>query len=229
MRKLPPTVISLGGSLIAPKKGLDTLFLKKFRTMIRRRISKGERFIIVCGGGATARTYQQAGKDLGRLNSEDIDWLGIHSTRLNAHLVRALFNGEAHASIVTNPNDPPRFKEAVLVAAGWRPGWSTDYIATLLANEFDAEVVINLSDIDHVYSADPRKDKNAVPLDTVSWEKFRKIVGDKWDPGANLPFDPVASQRAQKLGITVKMIEGQALKEINSALAGRKFIGTIIS
>lgn len=229
MRKLPPTVISLGGSLIAPKKGIDTEFLKSFRTLIRRRIKKGERFIFVCGGGATARQYQHAAKGLGRLTREDIDWLGIHSTRLNAHLVRAMFNGDAHESVVTNPNDPPRFRESILVAAGWRPGWSTDYIAVLLANEFDAEVVINLSDIDRVYSADPKKDKNAVPLDKVSWAEFRKIVGDKWDPGANLPFDPVASKRAQKLGLTVMMVKGQALKDVSAALAGKKFEGTVIS
>ena len=228
MKKIPPTVISLGGSLIAPKSGIDTAFLKKFRAMIRRRTAKGERFIFVCGGGRTARQYQHAAMGLGRLTREDIDWLGIHSTRLNAHLVRAMFNGDAHASVATNPNDPPRFREPILVAAGWRPGWSTDYIAVLLANEFDAEVVINLSDIDHVYSADPKKDRSAVPLECVTWKEFRKIVGDKWDPGANLPFDPVASKRAQKLGLTVKMVKGSALKEVASALAGRAFDGTTI-
>lgn len=229
MKKKAPIIISLGGSLIAPKKGIDIAFLKKFRTLIRRRIGKGERFIIVCGGGVTARNYQKAARGLGRLTREDIDWLGIHSTRLNAHLVRAMFNGDAHATVVTNPNDPPRFRESVLVAAGWRPGWSTDYIAVLLANEFDAEVVINLSDVDHVYSADPKKDPKAVPLTEVSWKDFRRIVGDRWDPGANLPFDPVASKRAQKLGLVVKMVKGQSLSDVGASLAGRRFDGTVIS
>lgn len=227
-RKRLPTVISLGGSLIAPKKGIDTAFLKRFRTLIRRRTGQGERFVIVCGGGVTARNYQKAARGLGRLTREDIDWLGIHSTRLNAHLIRAMFNGDAHASVVTNPNDPPRFREPILVAAGWRPGWSTDYIAVLLANEFDAEVVINLSDIDYVYSADPKKDRSAVPLECVDWARFRGIVGDTWDPGANLPFDPVASRRAQKLGLTVKMVKGQSLKDVAAALAGKRFTGTVI-
>lgn len=228
MHKTLPTVISLGGSLIAPVKGIDTAFLKRFRTMIRRRISRGERFILVCGGGVTARHYQAAAKKLGHLTREDIDWLGIHSTRLNAHLVRAMFDGDAHASVITNPNDPPRFRESILVAAGWRPGWSTDYIAVLLANEFGAKTVINLSDINHVYSADPKTDKTAVPLEHVTWKEFRRIVGDRWDPGANLPFDPVASKRAQKLGLTVKMVKGQSSRDVVAALVGKRFTGTVI-
>lgn len=231
-----PVIISLGGSLIAPKhvprqdagSGIDTAFLKKFRSLILRRVRAGERFIIVCGGGATARAYQKAALEVGRLTREDVDWLGIHSTRLNAHLVRAMFNGRAHPSVVTNPNDPPRFTEPVLVAAGWRPGWSTDYIAVLLANEFDAEVVVNLSDIDRVYSADPKKDPGAVPLDRVSWKEFRALVGDVWDPGANLPFDPVASKRGEKLGLAVKMVNGRSFRDISAALSGRRFNGTII-
>lgn len=226
--KKRPIIISLGGSLIAPKSGIDTDFLKKFKQLILRRVAKGERFILVCGGGATARQYQHAGMKLGGLTREDVDWLGIHSTRLNAHLVRAMFNGKAHAAVVTNPNDPPRFREPVLVASGWKPGWSTDYIAVLLANEFDAEVVLNLSDIDYVYSADPKKDKKAVPLECVSWKGFRKIVGNKWDPGANLPFDPVASKRGEKLGLTVKMVKGKSLKDVGAAIAGRRFKGTVI-
>ena len=228
MKKKRPSIISLGGSLIVPRSGIDTVFLNKFKKLIMKRIAIGERFIIVCGGGTTARQYQKATKELGRLTREAVDWLGIHSTRLNAHLVRAMFNGKAHATVVTNPNDPPRFNEPVLIAAGWKPGWSTDYIAALLAREFDAKTVLNLSDVDYVYSADPKKDKNAVPLECVNWKNFRKIVGSKWDPGANLPFDPVASKLSEKLGITVKMVKGKSFKDVGAAISGKKFKGTVI-
>ena len=228
MKKKRPIIISLGGSLIVPKTGIDTIFLKAFKKLILKRIATGERFVIVCGGGATARNYQRAVRQLGRLTREDVDWLGIHSTRLNAHLVRALFNGKAHTAVITNPNDPPRFHEPILVAAGWKPGWSTDYIAALLAREFDAKTVINLSDIDYVYSADPKKDKKAVPLECVSWKDFRKIVGNKWDPGANLPFDPVAAKLGEKLGLIVKMVKGQSLIDVKAAIACKKFKGTVI-
>ncbi|WKZ29536.1 MAG: UMP kinase [Patescibacteria group bacterium] len=226
--KKTPIIISLGGSLIVPKTGIDVAFLKSFKAFIAKRVAKGERFVLICGGGSTARQYQKAAKDVGHLSSEDVDWIGIHSTRLNAHLLRTIFQKLAHSTVIKNPHAPPRFREPVLIAAGWKPGWSTDYCATLLASSLGATTVLNLSDIDYVYSADPRKNAKAKPLPKLDWKAFRKMIGNRWDPGANVPFDPVAAKLAQRLGLTVKMIKGRALGEISKALDGKAFKGTVI-
>jgi uridylate kinase len=223
-----PIIISLGGSLIAPKAGIDVRFLRSFKALIQRRVAKGERFVVICGGGATARQYQKAARAVGRLSREDVDWIGIHSTRLNGHLMRTVFQRLAHPSVVKNPLAPPRFHEPVLVAAGWKPGWSTDYCATLLASSLGATTVLNLSDIDYVYSADPKKDPKARPLPCLDWAAFRKLVGNRWDPGANHPFDPVAAKMAQRLGLTVKMVRGRDLKQVEKAITGKPFKGTLI-
>ena len=224
-----PTIVSLGGSLIVPKEGgIDVAFLKKFKQFIVKRVARGERFVFICGGGSTARNYQKAARAVGRLSREDVDWIGIHSTRLNAHLLRTIFQRLAHPTVVKNPLAPPRFREPILIAAGWKPGWSTDYCATLLASSLGATTVLNLSDIDYVYSADPRKDPKAVPLPKLDWKTFRKMIGNRWDPGANLPFDPVAAKLAQRLGLTVKMMKGRAFGEIAKALDGKAFKGTVI-
>jgi len=226
--KKAPVIISLGGSLIVPKTGIDTAFLRRFKAFIAKRVSKGERFVLICGGGATARQYQKAAKAVGQLSREDVDWIGIHSTRLNAHLLRTIFQRLAHMTVIKNPLAPPRFREPVLIAAGWKPGWSTDYCATLLASSLGATTVLNLSDIDHVYSADPRKDPKARPLEYIGWKAFRRMVGNRWDPGANVPFDPVAAKMAERIGLEVKMIEGHSLDEIGKALDGKPFKGTVI-
>ena len=226
--KRPPIIISLGGSLIVPKSGIDIAFLKQFKSLISRRIAKGDRFVIICGGGSTARQYQAAARAVGQLTHEDIDWLGIHATRLNGHLMRAIFHRQSHPTIVKNPNAPPRFREPILIAAGWKPGWSTDYDAVLLASGLGATTVINLSDMDYVYSADPRKDRNAKPVKRIDWKAFRKLVGNKWDPGLNAPFDPVASELAARIGLTVKMIRGRSVKDVERAIAGEPFKGTMI-
>ena len=226
--KRPPIIISLGGSLIVPKTGIDIAFLKQFKSLISRRIAKGDRFVIICGGGSTARQYQLAAGAVGQLTHEDIDWLGIHATRLNGHLMRAIFHRQSHPTIVKNPNAPPRFREPILIAAGWKPGWSTDYDAVLLASGLGATTVINLSDVDYVYSADPRKDRNAKPVRRIDWKAFRKLVGNKWDPGLNAPFDPVASELASRIGLTVKMIRGRSVKDVERAIAGEPFKGTMI-
>lgn len=227
MRKAP-IIISLGGSLIVPKTGIDAAFLRRFKAFITKRVSKGERFVLICGGGSTARAYQKAAKAVGQISREDVDWIGIHSTRLNAHLLRTVFQRLAHMTVIKNPLAPPRFREPVLIAAGWKPGWSTDYCATLLASSLGARIVLNLSDIDHVYSADPRKDPQARPLEYIGWKAFRRMVGNRWDPGANVPFDPVAAKMAERLGLEVKMIEGHALVQVAKALDGKPFKGTTI-
>ncbi len=83
-------VVSIGGSLIVPD-GIDTDFLARLRTFVLEHIARGVSFYIITGGGKTARRYQDAAKAVrGDLSREDLDWLGIHATRQNAHLLRAL-------------------------------------------------------------------------------------------------------------------------------------------
>jgi uridylate kinase len=98
----------------------------------------------------------------------------------------------------------------------------------VLAERFEAKRVINLSNIEKVYTADPRLDPEAKPLDSVSWEDFRKMVGEDWTPGKNLPFDPVATRRAAELGLQVITAGGKNLPNVEDILEGRPFHGTLI-
>ncbi len=225
----PPIVLSVGGSIIVPKAGIDVGYLERFRELIRERVKKGKRCIIVVGGGHTARAYQRAASAIVRLNPEDVDWLGIHATRLNGHLFRALFRDIAIHRVVKDPTRPLAWQHGVLIAAGWKPGWSTDYIAVRLAKKYRAERIVNLTNVDAVYDTDPSKFEDAEPYATISWKEFRKIVGSKWMPGANAPFDPIASKLAERWGISVVIADGKNLKNIRSILDGQKFNGTIIS
>ena len=116
-----------------------------------------------------------------------------------------------------------------MIAGGWKPGWSTDKDAVLLARNLGATELINLSNIDYVYDKDPSKFKDAKRIERINWPEFRNnIVGYKWLPGRNSPFDPVASGMAQKLKLRVCVLNGNNLAEVEKALDGRKFKGTII-
>jgi uridylate kinase len=221
-------VISLGGSLIAPAIGFDIKFLKKFQSLILDFLKKDYRFILVCGGGYTARNYQVAARKIKKLENEDIDWIGIHTTRLNAHFIKILFKKFAHIFIIKNPTEKIDWTEKILIAGGWKPGFSTDYDAVCLAKNFQAEAVINLSNIDYVFDKDPRKFKNAKKITEIDWSRFRKIVGNKWIPGANLPFDPIAAKLAQDLNLKVCFIKGTNLGELQKVVEGKKFKGTVI-
>jgi uridylate kinase len=223
-------IISLGGSLIVPNGGINVDFLRKFNAFIRKQIRVFDRrFFIVCGGGSTARHYQRAAKDvIGDIDAEDIDWLGIHATRLNAHLLRTIFRDIAYFRVKKHYDQKDDVLEQVAICSGWKPGWSTDFDAVILAEEYGAKTVINLSNIAMVYDKDPKKFSDAKPFANLSWDKYRKMVGDKWDPGMNTPFDPVASKKAQRMGLKVVIIKGDDLENVERFLAGKEYVGTLI-
>jgi uridylate kinase len=226
-------VISLGGSLIVPRH-IDWQFLKKFREIIVSEIKKGKRFVIITGGGYAAREYAQAANKVIKLTKDDQDWLGIHATRMNAHLVKTIFRAYAHPRINKNPRTKEDLMthfsagEKIMVAAGWRPGWSTDYVAAIIAQRLGAKKLINLSNIKYAYTKDPKKFADAKIIKEIGWKDFRRIVGNRWDPGLNMPFDPVASKLAEDIGLEVIIAEGKNIANLKKILKGEKFQGTVI-
>ncbi|MFZ1655149.1 MAG: UMP kinase [Candidatus Moraniibacteriota bacterium] len=223
-------IISLGGSLLVPES-IDDVFVASFKKFIVSHIKKGYRFILVTGGGKTARNYIESAATVTKINDEDKDWLGIHATRMNAHLVRTIFREYAHPRINTNPHDLEDFyraSEPILVAAGWRPGFSTDFDAVVLGKYLGVKRIINLSNIERVYDKDPRTHSDARSFDSLHWKEFRKIVGSKWNPGMNVPFDPIASAMAEKEEMEVAIMNGGDLDNVTRYIAGKKFVGTLI-
>lgn len=223
-------IISLGGSLLVPEN-IDIEFIQKFKDFIIAHIEEGYSFILVVGGGRFARKYIDAAAHATEITDEDRDWLGIHTTRLNAHLVRTIFREYAHPRINTNPHDLEDFydaKEPIIVAGGWRPGRSTDYAAVVLGKYLDVKRVINLSNIDYAYDKDPNEFSDAQKIETISWQDFRKIVGSVWKPGMSAPFDPIASKMAEEEKIEVGIMNGNNLANVSEYIHGKQFIGTVI-
>jgi uridylate kinase len=225
-------VISVGGSLVVPSGGIDTDFLNKLNEFIRGKLAQDStrQFFLVIGGGATTRQYQKAARDVigEKVDEEDLDWLGVHSTRLNAHLVRTIFRDIAHSHIIEHYDVIRKVTEPVVIAAGWKPGWSTDYDAVLLCKDYGAKIVVNLSNITQVYDKDPKTSSDAKPIDKISWEEFRKLVGNEWSPGMNAPFDPIAAKKAEELGVQVVVMNGKNFENLENFFNNGEFVGTTI-
>ncbi len=224
-------ILSVGGSLVVPNGGIDTTFLSKFNTFIRDQVSsKNRRFFIVIGGGSSAGKYIDAAKEVRgkELTDPDKDWLGIHATRLNAQLVRTIFQDIADPRVIKHYEVILKTDKPVMIAAGWKPGWSTDYDAVTLCQDYGVREVLNLTNIDKVYDKDPNKFTDAKPIDTITWAEYRAMVGDTWSPRMNAPFDPIASKLAQELGVTVKILKGSDLDNVAKALDNDVFQGTTI-
>jgi uridylate kinase len=223
-------VLSVGGSIIAPDD-VDSGFLRDFYRAIDGFLQEDtdRKLIFVTGGGAPARRYQQAYRDIvDTAEDEEQDWIGIAATRLNARLLKAVFSRYCTQEVVTDPTAIGHFTGRVLVASGWKPGFSTDNDAVLLAEKFGADTVVNLSNIEKIYTADPKQDPDAKPIDSISWADFRAMVGDEWTPGKNLPFDPVAAKRGERIGLRVVCAGGRDIDNILAILEDRSFTGSVI-
>jgi len=221
-------VIALGGSVVRPNR-INSRFVRRFRSFLLPFLAKGFRFVIVIGGGSLAREYQRAAKEIVHVPNEDLDWIGIHATRLNAHLLRTIFRKEAHPVVLDNPEKSLRVGQYRLIfASGWRPGWSTDYIAARLAKRFRARMFVIAGKPAYVYDRDHALYKNAKPIQLLSWRNYRKICGGSWKPGLHAPVDPVAARYAQSRKLCAVVVRGTDLANLRRVFEGKSFRGTVV-
>ena len=220
-------VISLGGSLFYPKD-LDTEYIHAFVDLIKNK-TDAKNFAIITGGGYLARKYQEE-LTLKNPNATafELDEVGIEATRENARVVRDTFGDTAEPEIFIDPTKITFTDKPVLVGGGWKPGHSSDGSAVGLAHTLGAKKLINLSNIDYVYTADPRTNPSAVKIEKSNWSDFRKLLPEKWSPGISAPFDPVAAKMAEDLGLEVAVMNGKNLENLGAYLDGKEFVGTVI-
>lgn len=249
-------VLSVGGSLLIPKEQgkPDREFIARFADLIVRERQRWRKIVLVCGGGAVARLYIDAAREvltelkaLPKVNDSRWvraqHWIGIHATRLNAQLVKVVFemlrplHPHAFRIVLKDPDKIPRgaltSRRRIILAAGSKPGWSTDYVAVRLAEVFGAQTVVNLTNVDYVYDRNPRLD-GATRLQEVSWEEyFRYFPHRAFQPGDNTPFDPVAAGYAADRKMRVVVLKGSNLANLAKFLVGGptfidRFRGTVI-
>jgi uridylate kinase len=155
--------------------------------------------------------------------------MGINVSRLNAEVVKQLFGKTAMTEVVTDPTKKVKTTKDIIIGAGWKPGWSTDYDAALIAKNHNVKTIINLTNTDYVYDKNPSQFPDAKPLEKLDWASFQRIVGDKWSPGLSMPFDPKATKLAAKMKLKLIMINGKNLERLEDFLNNKPFIGTIIN
>ncbi len=215
-------VISLGGSVVVPKE-LDVKFIKDFARFIKRYKRK-HKFSIVCGGGHTARIYTSKAKEFG-LSTNDAHELGISATHLNAKFLAKILDAKFSNE---HPTKIGKMK-GIVVSGGYKPGWTTDTDAALIAKSMKADVLINITDVKGVYTKDPHKYKSAKMISEMNWKEFERMFGKKvTGAGKHYVFDPLAGQICKKSKIKT-IIAGKNLKNISNILENKKFVGTTIA
>jgi uridylate kinase len=222
-------IISLGGSLLFKNDLHDDAYITAFVDLIKSKTGT-KNFAVITGGGTLARKMQEELKIKNpSATPDELDWVGIEATRANAKIVRDAFGDIAEVDIFMDPHSPILTGKSVLVGGGFRPGHSSDGASVVLAQTLGAKKLINLSNIDYVYTADPRTNPDAIKIEESNWADFRKLLPEEWAPGINAPFDPVAAKMAEELGLEVAVMNGKNLENLSNYFDEREFVGTVIS
>lgn len=228
--------ISLGGSLLTGKSShqyvkLDPTRFTKYADVIKGLHGDDHQLMVVCGGGKPARYFIDIAKTMGA-SPEVLDYLGIKSSHINALIFMAALGDTAEQpTVYETPGEPFDHREPgkVWIGGGHKPGTSTDYRTVQFAEAMGADLVINATDIDGVYTKNPKAHPDAEKLVELTFETLEKIIVENTNqaPGEYGLFDLAAVKLSKKTRIPVAIIDGTDPQEIARAVHGKHSGSTI--
>ena len=189
--------------------------------------ASGHSVAVIVGGGPLSRKYIDSARGLG-LSPYQQDTVAIHASRLNARLVAMKLGGVTSVPTSVDSMLQRLARNRVAVMGGLRPGITTDTVAALLAIRWNADLLIKGSDQNGIYTADPRVDKRAKKLDSISRDRLRELLGGDHSPGIHSIIDPVAVERIAESRVKLVVLNGSEPKNIVKAARGAS-IGTLVS
>jgi len=221
-------VISLGGSVLVPN--LSENRISEYAAVLRQ-VSEKYRVFVVVGGGGEARKYIDAMRSLG-VDEGTCDEAGILITRLNATLLIAALGDSAYPHVAENQTMALGYAASgrIVVMGGITPAQTTDAVAAVLAERSHADILVNLTSVDGIYSADPNTDKTATRFTHVTPDRLAQIVGgSRLNAGSNTVMDAIAVKIIQRSGIPLVVLDGRTPKNLPDAIISGRFNGTIVS
>ena len=223
-------MVSIGGSLLT--RELCVANFKKYVDVFLKLRDDGHQLAVVCGGGKTCREYRDIAKGFTE-DADALDFIGIMATHINASTLAAALGERGHlvrwGSLKAALKDvKEHFGDRILVGGGYDVGTSSDYDAAAFADVVNADLLINASNVDGVYTADPKKDPDAKKLDKLTHKEFEKIIMQNPQvPGEYRLFDLPATKLIKKLKLKTVFIDGNDPEEILHAVDGTHN-GTVI-
>ena len=215
--------ISLGGSLVFR----DRPNMKVLSRVGKLLNSLNGQFAIAVGGGTIAKTYIEAARQFTK-NNFDLDEIGIAVTKTNARLVSLAVKGQ----YADNLDQAIEFLEEgakIVVMGGTEPGQTTDAVACLLAEEMDADRLVNLSDVAGIYDRNPES-RGARLIKAMSHKELVKMTerNDKRRPRENFIFDLIGANILNRSKIEAHFVSGYSEKVTKKAILGLSHGGTVI-
>jgi uridylate kinase len=218
-------VVKLGGALF--RREPNVIALKEMGEALAGFVEASNQLVLVAGGGENARTYIGTARKLGG-DESTCDLLGIQITRANAELVRLALGSVASSKIPTTLSDLPHSVGSgkAVVMGGLQPGQSTNAVAALAAEITRAEILVNGTDVEGVYSEDPKKNPKAKLIRSVHVDKLLTwAMGGEVFAGRYELLDPLAIKIMQRAKIPTRFVSLGDPGNIIAALQG-KDVGT---
>lgn len=217
-------MIKLGGFAFSAedRQPLVEEYVKMFRDLVGQY-----HLVVVAGGGAVARYYIRAARDMGVPESL-CDHLGILVSRLNARLLVDGMGEYAFPEVPTTVDELKHYFASgrIVAMGGMTPGHSTNAVAAIAAETVKADLLVNATDVDGVYTSDPSKDPNAKKLDEVTVNHLSEILSTTdIIAGAYDLMDPLALRIIQRSAIPTIILNGRSAQNVLKALQNEP-IGT---
>jgi len=225
-------VIKLGGSILQNEKGEINLdLIRRYAEIIKQVKKEGVIVVaVVVGGGTISRRFISYARSLGA--SEGLcDAVGIQATRLNGYLFIAAMGNDAYPVIPQTLDEVAQAHATgkIVIVGGLQPGQSTSAVAALVAERLKAELLLNATDVEGVFTSDPKKDPNAKLIPELNVNDFRDIILSKSHvAGGYELFDIIALKVIERAKIKLIILNGKQPENIVHVLKGTK-IGTYIA
>lgn len=229
----PEFAISLGGSLIIPHESeVRDLYVCEFAVLLKERVDAAkQKTAVVTGGGRFTRLYQDALRHQGVTDSYKLDEIGILPTHTNALFVTDLLTEHGvRTQYLHSLTTPLKRDYDAWVTGGTKPGQDTDGVLAELAGMLGINQLINATNVAYVYerNREGKPDFNK-PIKELSWNQYFELMkNERQEPGKSLPFGITAARKVSQMGLSVIVLNGNDLDNLNQAFAGKDFVGTTI-
>ena len=174
-----------GEGLLGEKEyGLDSKTVSRIADDVSKAHNQGVEICIVIGGGNIFRGVSGASAGMDRASA---DYMGMLATVINCLAVQDALERRGVLTRVVSAISMPTVCESyirrkslrhlekgrvVIFAAGTgNPFFTTDTAASLRAVEMGCDVLLKATQVDGVYSADPKKDKTAERYETLTYDE----------------------------------------------------------
>jgi uridylate kinase len=179
-------VVKLSGEALmgGASHGLDSATLEAISADLVATAQLGVEVAVVVGGGNFFRGIAGAEKGIERARADSI---GMLATVMNALALEFAVEKQGHAARALSAVPMPSLCEAysrqtalhhlgkhriVILAGGTgNPFFTTDTGAALRAAELSCDVIMKATQVDGVYSADPKRDPHAVRYDRLTHDE----------------------------------------------------------